>query len=165
MGFQQAGFEVVGSFDHDPIHVATYTGNFGPGTAHVLDLSCGAAKAITQLANIEPSEVDCVFGGPPCQGFSMEGHRSSDDPRNKLVQSFVKIVADLRPKYFVLENVEAILFKNNSVHMERLHRLANSNGYEIVTPIKALDASDFGVPQKRIRTFILGYRTGLPAPV
>src|SRR5207253_1422807 len=92
-------------------------------------------------------EVDLLFGGPPCQGFSTMGQRDALDPRNTLIGDFVRLVLGVRPKAFVMENVPGMLAgSTNSVLVSALARL-DAAGYCITKPVRILDASDFGVPQ------------------
>ena len=98
-----------------------------------------------------------LFGGSPCQGFSLIGRRDVDDPRNMLLLEFARLISEIRPKYFVLENVEGILIGMARQVLAEFLGSIRSAGYSVVLPIKSLDASDFGVPQKRSRIFILGY--------
>ena len=84
LGFEQAGFDIAAAIDIDPIHCAVHEFNF-PKTAV---LACSVEKLsgdeIRKAAGIGDRPVDCVFGGAPCQGFSLIGHRILDDPRNGL---------------------------------------------------------------------------------
>ncbi len=92
LGFEQAGFDVATAIDIDPVHCAVHEYNF-PRCAtlcrSVADLEAGELRA---LAGIRGREVAVVFGGAPCQGFSMIGKRALDDPRNDLVRHFVRLV-------------------------------------------------------------------------
>ena len=101
LGFEQAGFDIAAAVDIDPVHCAVHHFNF-PDTA-VIPRSVDnlTATEIRDAAGIGERAVDCVFGGAPCQGFSLIGHRALDDPRNGLVRHFVRLVAELQPRTFV----------------------------------------------------------------
>jgi len=105
-----------------------------------------------------------LFGGPPCQGFSFIGKRKKDDPRNGLLQHFARLVGELKPRYFVVENVRGILSGYARKVVDDFVRKVKSSGYNVLTPIKYLNAQDFGVPQKRQRVFIIGYQKKLTPP-
>lgn len=100
LGFEQAGFDVRAAVEIDPIHCAVHKFNFSECAVIPKSVVGLTAKEIREAAGLENEEVDVVFGGPPCQGFSLIGHRSLDDPRNKLVLEFVRIVAELDAKAF-----------------------------------------------------------------
>lgn len=115
--------------------------------------------------------VDIICGGPPCQGFSMAGFREKNDPRNQLFRDFVDIVKRVNPKVIVFENVEGLLsFQKGDTYRE-LHRLFSDLGYK--TEGRILMASDYAVPQKRKRVFIICTRNDIsvlpsdlfPAPI
>ena len=101
LGFEQAGFDIVAAVEIDPIHCAVHAYNF-PQCAMLSRSVIGlTGEEIRKRAGIGRRHIDVVFGGAPCQGFSLIGHRMLDDPRNSLVREFVRIVAELRPSYFV----------------------------------------------------------------
>ena len=103
--------------------------------------------------------VDLVFGGPPCQGFSVAGKMKLGDPRSKLVFSFCEVVERTQPRAFVLENVKALgtLAKFECVRREIIKRMYQA-GYN--TKIYVLNAGEYGVPQNRERVFFIGTRIG-----
>src|SRR5688572_13567838 len=85
LGFEQAGFDVCAAVEIDPIHCATHEFNFPDTTVICADISQVTAAAIRNVSSIGTREIDLVFGGPPCQGFSMIGKRMIEDPRNSLL--------------------------------------------------------------------------------
>lgn len=165
LGFERAGFDVAAAIEIDPIHCAVHEFNF-PMTAtickSVIDLD---GDEIRSRAGIGKRDVDVVFGGAPCQGFSMIGKRALDDPRNELVHHFVRLVLELRPKYFVFENVKGLTV---GPHRKFLHEIIEAfeadKTYSVVTDYRVLNAADFGVPQDRRRLFLFGARKGLALP-
>lgn len=109
LGFEQAGFDVLAAVELDPIHCATHEFNF-PQTA----ILCRSIEDITgeeirKHSKIGDRQIDIVFGGPPCQGFSIIGKRSLNDSRNALVFHFVRLVLELKPLFFVMENVPGLI--------------------------------------------------------
>ncbi|SIO62118.1 DNA (cytosine-5)-methyltransferase 1 [Singulisphaera sp. GP187] len=164
VGFEQAGFDVVASFDNDPINVETYKINHPSSSVHRADLGTATGKGLRLLAGLEGVKIDVLFGGPPCQGFSEIGRSRAEDPRNLLLVHFARLVDELRPDYFVLENVRGLLFGRTSHILNDCLKSLEGAGYSIVTPIRVIDASDYGVPQQRRRVFIMGGLKGLPLP-
>lgn len=164
LGFEQAGFDVVAAVEIDPVHCAVHKFNF-PDCAVIPKSVVGLSAAdIRKTAGIGLRTVDVVFGGAPCQGFSMIGQRILDDPRNHLVREFVRIVRDLRASYFVFENVKGLTVGKHRRFLEELIELFDEAGYEVRLPWKVLDAADYGVPQHRERLILYGARKGLPLP-
>ena len=145
LGFQNAGFEIVGAFDlWDPALVC-YNSNFDHD-ANSLDLS----KKNTALKHIRPLEPQVIIGGPPCQDFSSAGGRT-EGARANLTVSFAKLVKSIRPKYFVMENVSRAQMSEAYKEARKLFKEA---GYGLTEQV--LDASKCGVPQKRKRLFCIG---------
>jgi len=98
LGFDQAGFDVMAAVEYDPIHCAIHEFNFpdcAPICRSVADID---GRYIREHSEIGDNDVDVVFGGAPCQGFSMIGKRALDDPRNSLVHHFVRLVVELKDK-------------------------------------------------------------------
>lgn len=156
LGFEQAGFEVVAAVDVDPVHVGTYSVNFPGCSVGQADLSLASGEQLREQLGLVGRQIDTVFGGPPCGGFSMMGKRRSDDPRNHLLLHFARLVDELSPTCFVVENVEGLLKGPARSVLNAFVSRVEGAGYSVVTPITPLDASDFGVPQSRRRVFIVG---------
>jgi DNA (cytosine-5)-methyltransferase 1 len=164
LGFEQAGFDVVACVELDPIHCATHEFNF-PQTkvicASVADVS---GDDIRRRAALGKRKIDVVFGGAPCQGFSMIGKRALDDPRNRLVYHFVRIVKELDASYFVFENVKGLTVGEHKRFLQEIVEEFAASGYNVVLPWKVLNAAEFGVPQDRRRLFLMGAKRGLKLP-
>lgn len=123
-----------------------------------------SANRIREIAGIGDREVDCVFGGAPCQGFSLIGHRALEDPRNNLVLEFVRIVAELRARTFVFENVKGLTVGKHKTFLNELVDAFDRAGYEVKTPWKVLNAANYGTPQSRERLILFGVRKGEKLP-
>lgn len=153
LGAELSGFHSLAAIDVDSTLQSGYRRNF-PSTkaiqASVADIEASDWRQI--LGGARP---DGVIGGPPCQGFSMIGKRQKDDPRNSLIGQFVRQVNTLRPRFFIMENVEGLLSAENrpilSAALEGL-----SGTYRVLQPV-VLNASDFGAPTIRKRVMIIGY--------
>lgn len=164
LGFEQAGFDIAASVEIDPIHSATHHYNFPYARAicrSVVDLS---GEELRILANVGTSDVDVVCGGAPCQGFSTIGKRALDDPRNRLVFHFCRLVKEVRPKYAVFENVRGLTLGAHKAFLNELVETLQDSGYEVQLPYRVLNAADFGVPQDRKRLFLFAARGGQSLP-
>ena len=152
IGFAEAGYDVVWSNDFDPVACETYRQNH-PSTLNVCGSIVDAKKELSALAG----KIDLVFGGPPCQGFSVAGKMAPTDPRSKLIWEFLDVVRIVKPKGFVCENVKAlgVLEKWSSIRTEFIQR-AKSLGYSCEFIV--LNSANHGCPQNRERVFFIGSR-------
>jgi DNA (cytosine-5)-methyltransferase 1 len=147
LGFKQAGFRSVFAIDNDPSAISTYRANFG---YHAV---CGDIRDIRDFPDAE-----LIIGGPPCQGFSRLGKQvRTARPENHLWREYVRCLETVRPVVFVIENVPEF-FKD--VAYEGVKAEAARLGYLITSAI--LNAADYGVPQRRLRAFVVGSRIGPP---
>lgn len=160
-GFKKAGFEVVSANEYKPEIANTYIKNH-LGTKMIINDITKVKSA--ELLNGD-KDIDVIVGGPPCQGFSMAGRRIRNsgaflnDPRNELFKEFIRVVKDIKPKVFVMENVAAMLnIHGGSVKNEIIEKFREI-GYE--TKVEVLLAADYGVPQLRKRAVFIGNRIGL----
>jgi DNA (cytosine-5)-methyltransferase 1 len=151
VGFEKAGIDVVFANEIDKISAQTYSTNH-PNTEIVVDDINNIYDRLESYAG-----TDIVFGGPPCQGFSVIGKMNPEDERSQLIWSFLKVVEIIRPKAFVMENVKALaaISKWRDVREEYIHR-AYELGYGCVPFI--VNAAEYGTPQKRERVFFIGIR-------
>lgn len=156
VGFERAGYETVwaNEFDHD---AATAWMENRPDNAGVM-IEGDINDHLGDLEHLKGS-VDVLFGGPPCQGFSVAGKMNPDDERSTLVWSFLEAVEIVKPKVFVIENVAALarLAKWKTVRDGIVSR-ARELGYE--TTYRVHLASDYGVPENRERVIFVGLRDG-----
>lgn len=155
-GFELAGFEIAGGIDFNQDAIHTFNKNFKNAKGLCCDLSQMSEEEIRNTFG-DLSEIDVIIGGPPCQGFSAANrNKVNDDPRNKLFFEFVKFVDMAKPKAVVIENVRGIISENNGYAKEQIYKIFEERGYRVNN--KVLDASDFGVPQKRMRNFFVMLR-------
>lgn len=176
LGFEQAGFDVVCSVEFDPAHAAAHRRNFplcevvqeDATTVTSARLKRGVREGLQRHGRDPSSSVDVVFGGPPCQGFSVGGHLDPQDPRNKLVEEFARLVVSLKPSAFVLENVPAMASRSlpgaECPVPEWLRRRFALAGYTVGEP-EIFNANRYGLPQDRRRLLLVGVRNRLHAPV
>lgn len=164
LGFEQAGFDVLASVEIDPIHCATHKFNFPFWTVLCQNVINTTGKEIRERSSIGSQEIDVVFGGPPCQGFSLIGKRVIDDPRNSLVFHFVRLVLELNPKFFVMENVSGMAKGKHKQLIQEVIEKFNFNGFNVEEHYRILNAACYGVPQNRERLFLIGCRKELQLP-
>ena len=165
LGFEQAGFDIRAAVEVDPVHAAVHEFNF-PKCVVLARSVVGLTAADIRLASgIGKSDVDCVFGGPPCQGFSLIGHRALDDPRNSLVLEFVRIVKELDARTFVFENVKGLTVGKAQFVLNELVEAFEASGYRVQMPWRVLNAANFGTPQSRDRLVLFGAKRGIPLPI
>jgi DNA (cytosine-5)-methyltransferase 1 len=157
LGFEQAGFDVVAAVEFDPIHAATHEYDFPECRVLCADATKVRADQLLEQAGVRRGEVDVIFGGPPCQGFSLIGKRLADDPRNTCLFHFQRLVAEIRPRYFVMENVSGLTIGPAREVLEAFIEESKEAGYKVVEPVRVLNAAEFGVPQDRRRLFVYGY--------
>ena len=165
LGFEMAGFDVPVAVELDPIHCATHQFNFSFWSVLCRSVAEVTGADIRREGNLGDREIDVIFGGPPCQGFSQMGKRALDDPRNQLMLDFSRLVLELQPKYFVIENVKGLTGNKNQNFLDKIIENLENKDYEIVKPYQVLNAANYGVPQSRERLFLLGVRKDLNMPL
>jgi DNA (cytosine-5)-methyltransferase 1 len=179
LGLEQAGFDVLAAVEWDPVHAAAHRYNFPESAVIEQDISSVTSETVRsalksgarQHGRRAPSCIDLVAGGPPCQGFSVGGLLDPHDPRNLLVGEFVRLVAELQPRAFLLENVPAMATRRRQqagdLVVEWVCSQLEEAGYVIGGPY-IVNASWYGVPQDRRRLFVGGVlggpAMGLPTP-
>jgi DNA (cytosine-5)-methyltransferase 1 len=154
LGAHQAGFTTSLAIDSDPLLSGSFPLNFPK--ARVLHRDMRRVDAYT-LAEHLPRGADGIIGGPPCQAFSEMGRRDLRDPRRGLVVDFFRIVALVRPKFFIFENVRGLGFPGNIELLEEGLELLPKH-WSIVGP-KLLNAAELGAPTRRHRLFVFGFNT------
>ncbi|HEY8941536.1 MAG TPA: DNA cytosine methyltransferase [Cellvibrio sp.] len=164
LGFEQAGFDVAAAVEIDPVHCAIHKFNFPHCVVIPKSVSELTGAEIRRLANLGDKKIDCVFGGPPCQGFSLIGQRVLDDPRNSLVKDFVRIVSELDADTFVFENVKGLTLGKHRAFLDELVAEFDARGYSIRLPWRVLDAAMYGVPQHRQRLILFGAKKNVQLP-
>lgn len=146
LGFQNAGFEIIAAYDNWEAALNVYKQNFDHPAGNI-DLS-NISESAEVIGNHRP---DMIIGGPPCQDFSSAGKRNEEGGRGDLTVCYAKIINEIRPKWFVMENVARITQTQKLVEAKDIFHKA---GYGLSQFV--LDASLCGVPQKRKRFFLIG---------
>lgn len=154
LGFSQEGFLTAWANDIEPCCIDTYRHNH-PELPGKYAVQGDIREQLAQLREqLRFDDIDVLLGGPPCQGFSMANRqRIIDDPRNRLYKSYVEALGQLRPRFFVMENVRGMLAVYDQVVEDVLRQ-----GYSVSA--RVLNARDFGVPQNRERLIFIGNRVG-----
>jgi len=166
LGFSQAGFDICWANEFNEKVYKTHIHNFPNTVMDRRDINKISSQEIIDrykdITGLE--EVDGIIGGPPCQAWSVAGsHKGMDDKRGKVFLEFVRVIKDIKPKFFVAENVEGILRKNNKVALENIITKLKDAGFTV--KYKLLTASDYGIAQDRKRVFFIGIRNDLTEPV
>jgi len=155
-GFEKAGFNVLLGIDIDPAALITFELNHKNSKC-----ICGDITEITKTdikKIIGNTDIDVLIGGPPCQGMSLSGPRKFDDPRNKLYLSYIRLVKEIKPKVFIIENVPGLVALFGGAIKDSIIKAFHDLGYQI--EYKILCAANYGVPQSRKRVMFAGYKTG-----
>ena len=156
-GFEKAGYHVLLGIDNDKKALETFELNHKDSKS-----ICGDITQITYENDIKPlmagKTIDVIIGGPPCQGMSLSGPRKFDDPRNKLYLSYIRLVEEIQPKAFVIENVPGLVGLFGGQIKDNIIQKFTELGYDI--QYKILCASDYRVPQNRKRVVFVGIRQG-----
>ena len=160
MGLGFAGFKTLVANDISPSFVETVVSNLPDTKACVTDAQHLTGELLLEQADV--NTVDLMAAGPPCQSFSILGQRGAlDDPRGKLALKYFEIVAAVKPKAFVFENVSGLLTVNKGKDWQRLLEYAHCiTGYYLHW--SRLNSSAFGIPQFRERIFVVGLRENVP---
>lgn len=164
LGFEQSGFDVKAAVEIDPVHCAVHEFNFPETTIIPASVEKLTGDEIRRQAGLESKTINCVFGGAPCQGFSLIGHRALDDPRNRLILDFVRLVDELDAESFVFENVKGLTVGKHKAFLKELVEAFDQVGYECRLPWKVLNAGHFGTPQSRERFIFMGVKKGGALP-
>jgi DNA (cytosine-5)-methyltransferase 1 len=156
-GFEKAGYNILLGIDNDAKALETFELNH-----KVAKSICGDIAEVTYEDDIKPligdKMIDVIIGGPPCQGMSLSGPRKFDDPRNKLYLTYIRLVQEIQPKAFVIENVPGLVGLFGGKIKDNIIQKFTDMGYGIQYQI--LCASDYGVPQNRKRVVFVGMKTG-----
>ena len=169
LGMKNAGFKGVLAIERDKMAFETFSHNLLEGKNSHFQWPDWMPKKARTVENFLSKHkdrilelrgsIDLLIGGPPCQGFSLVGQRNHSDPRNKLVNQYIKVVRSLEPKCLIMENVRGfnVVFsgtKSNLATSDKVRNSLEKLGYKVFAGY--VDASDFGVPQRRVRFIIIG---------
>jgi len=191
-GIIQAGFHILFSSDinenvqltymnrheqlglHQGVNTYFHRGDVRELNGEMINNSIGGLEI---FQNQPIPEIDAIFGGPPCQGFSRAGRRNPNDPRNMLFREYLRVISEVNPKYVVLENVTGFLdtrfygfvgvtghqYEDGELVPDILRNEFTLLGYNTLEP-RILNAANYGVPQRRKRIIFMAYRNGIQQP-
>lgn len=166
LGVERAGFDILASVEYDRDACETLRQNF-PRTAVIeRDLRLVPTAEILTEAGLRPGEAELLVGGPPCTPFSKSGYwieykRKGNDPEAGLLEHYLRVLSEARPRTFCLENVFALAYRNHNARwLKLLLDTFEEVGYKV--RCEPLLAADYGVPQRRQRLFIVGSLDGVP---
>ena len=151
-GFEMAGFKPVLAIDFWKDAIETYNYNNKDNVAICDDISKVSNGFLNDFKR--KHNIVGIIGGPPCQGYSTVGKRDVNDDRNYLYKEYCRIVEQIQPSFFVLENVKGLLTLDKGAFKEDIIKRFSSLGYDV--EYKLLNAADYGVPQNRNRVFFIG---------
>jgi len=162
LGLERAGFEVVAFSEFNKAAIASHLQNF-PNSEHIIDTTSKSSD-ITKIPNTifqKYNNIDIIFAGFSCQGFSRAGKKKADDPRNQLYQHFVRATSQIKPRFIIGENVTGLVSmksgpnEEDPLMLDIIRHAFRQIGYELT--YKVLEGVDYGVPQKRKRILIVGW--------
>ena len=156
LGFANAGLKPSLAADFEKDACATYQANLGE-MIQCLDLAAPDAKFMRELSQYKGAFA--LIGGPPCQGFSSAGLKNGKDARNKLIFSYLNIVENIRPRWFLFENVEGLLTSNDGHSVAELVKNFIGVGYRV--RLEKINFASYGLPQARKRVVLIGNCVGL----
>jgi DNA (cytosine-5)-methyltransferase 1 len=166
LGVASAGYRVLACLEYEPDAAATLRANFSDVGVLERDIRDVHSQELLEVAGLRPREADLLVGGPPCTPFSKSGNwleykRSGRDADASLLDHYLRVLGEVRPRAFLLENVFGLAYRNhNAFWLKRLLAMFRELGYAVSHHV--LLAADYGVPQRRQRLFILGSRDGVP---
>jgi DNA (cytosine-5)-methyltransferase 1 len=161
LGLVQAGYDLRLAVDLDPMYGATHEANL-PGTFMAADLRHTGRDEVMAAAQVDEHELDLLFAGPPCQGFSMLGSRVVWDERNNLFREVIKLAGGLKPRAIVIENVPGLVTLANGAYLRAI--LEGLEGLGYTASCAELLAAQYGAPQMRWRLIIIAWRGDLQIP-
>lgn len=164
LGLEQAGYHVVAFSEQQKDAIATHKARFPESVLLQHEKTTNIQELPDSVFSSYKGKIDLIFAGFPCQGFSHAGKKRNDDPRNELVHEFVRATRLIQPEWIIGENVKGILSRDGMDErtgtmrpvIEIIRDLFRAIDYQITWQV--LDASDYGVPQCRKRTIIVGRR-------
>lgn len=171
LGVERAGYRITVAIDHDRDSCQTLRVNFPRTNVLHGDIRQFRTEAILEAGGLMPGEAALLVGGPPCTPFSKSGYwleykRAGRDPEASLLDHYLRVLDEARPRAFLLENVFGLAYRNhNAPWFEKLLATCRHLGYRVVE--RVILAADYGVPQRRQRIFVMGAldrEPGFPDP-
>jgi DNA (cytosine-5)-methyltransferase 1 len=149
-----SSFKIVAANEILPQMAKSYGYNHKDVRVYCRDIKHFSFTDLQNDLGIKDGEIDIVVGGPPCQAYSTVGKRLIDDPRGVLFQEYFRILQEVKPRFFLFENVKGLLSMSNGELLPTIIELFSSLGYDV--QYQVLNAADYGTPQVRERVIITG---------
>lgn len=159
LGYKWAGFQELLAIDWEDHAVECFKLNFPEVPCWQADITKVTGKEILKFCKIKKGDLDVFDGSPPCQGFSTAGKREVSDSRNDLFKHYCRLVKELAPKVFVMENVSGMIKGTMKGRFIEIIKSLKSLNYEV--KCKSMNAMYYGVPQSRQRLIFIGVRKDL----
>lgn len=159
LGYKWAGFRELLAIDFDENAVQTFKLNFPRVPVWKRDIKTVSGAEIRRFCRLRKGSLDVLDGSPPCQGFSSSGRRDVNDPRNDLFLEFVRLIGELAPKVFVMENVSGLVKGTMRGRFIEIMRVFRRLPYR--TKCRMMNSKHYGVPQSRPRLIWIGVRNDL----
>ena len=159
LGYKMAGFEELLAIDNNTNSVETFKLNFPNTPVWKRDIGSVTSEEILSFCNLKVGELDVLDGSPPCQGFSLAGKMQVGDSRNDLFKEFVRLIQELQPKAFLMENVLGQIKGKMKGRFNEILRSLKQTNYQV--RVKLMNTKYYQVPQSRERIIYLGVRNDL----
>jgi DNA (cytosine-5)-methyltransferase 1 len=169
-GFEAAGYTTVAAVEYDKDCISTLKSNRPKWPVMQADINDVTAAQVLSVARGNAEDVDVLIGGPPCQPFSKSGYWATGDsarlhdPRASTLMAYLRILREVRPRAFLIENVEGLGFRGKDeglkLILNQLEEINRAHGTSYSASVQVLNAADYGVPQIRRRLLIVGSRDG-----
>lgn len=159
LGFKQEGYNILFASDSNPLAIKTYQRNFSEINSTEADIKHLDFRKIIFDLGLGIADLDILIGGPPCQGFSTAGTRFWDDPRNALLKSYILAITQIKPKWFLMENVEGLLTSRKGYYVYETINTLVRIGYRV--RLEKVYFHEYGIPQRRKRVILIGNRLGI----
>lgn len=164
LGYRMAGFKELLAIDYSELPVETFKANFPEVPVWLRNVEDCTGKEIMDFCKLKPGKLDVLDGSPPCQSFStvgaIKGKRKISDPRNSLFKEFIRLIGEIKPMVFLMENVPGMAQGTYRGVFNVILKTLKETGYNV--KCKKLNAKNYGVAQARKRLFYIGVRDGDP---
>lgn len=159
LGYKWAGYRELLAIDFDENAVETFKLNFPDVPCWKKDIRNVTGSEILKFCGIKKGDLDLLDASPPCQGFSLSGKRNVNDPRNDLFLEFVRLINELEPKVFVMENVPGMVVGKMKGRFLEIMGVLKTLPYRV--KCKLMNSMYYGVPQSRQRLIWIGIRNDI----
>jgi len=159
LGYSIAGYRELLAVEFNKHAVETFKANFPDVPVFDKDIATLTSQEVMQLTRLQAGQLDVLDGSPPCQGFSMQGKRIMNDPRNQLFVEYCRLLKELQPKALVMENVMGMVQGKMKLIFVEILQALKATGYKVSA--RLMNTMYFGVPQSRQRLIFIGVRSDI----